>query len=82
MKTTKRHLRITLPILGLILVLVLVGPFMVPIPPLEGAVSPQELADPDSEFIQVNELKVHCKIKGTGQPLMVLLHGFAASTYF
>jgi hypothetical protein len=49
---------------------------------LSGTLSPQELADPDSEFIQVNELKVHCKIKGTGQPLMVLLHGFAASTYF
>ena len=66
------------------LLVVAVGPFLVPIPPLEGALPPEQLADPDSKFIEVNGLKVHYKELGQGQPgepALVLLHGFASSTY-
>jgi pimeloyl-ACP methyl ester carboxylesterase len=71
-------------ILILALVVVLVGPFLIPIPPLEGAVPPEQLADADSQFIEVNGVNVHYKEYGQGQPgepALVLLHGFASSTY-
>ena len=67
--------------LGALLALVLIGPFLVPIPPLEDTVPPEQLADPDSRFIQVNELKVHYKTTGAGEPNLILLHGFGASVF-
>ena len=42
--------------LGVLLLLLLVGPFLMPVPPLEGTVPPEQLADPDSRFIEVNGL--------------------------
>jgi pimeloyl-ACP methyl ester carboxylesterase len=47
-------------------------------------VTPEQLADPDSKFIDVNGLKVHYKEMGQsepGEPALILMHGFAASTY-
>jgi len=70
-------------LLGAIIVLILlvaVGPFLVPIPPLEGLKPPEQLADPDSRFIEVNGLRVHYKLMGRGEPLILLLHGFGANT--
>jgi len=58
-----------------------VGPLLVPIPPLEGALPPQQLADADSQFIDVNGLSVHYKEAGQGEPALILLHGFASSLY-
>ena len=68
---------------GLLIALgvLLVGPFLVPVPPLEGTVPPEQLADPDSRFIGVNGITVHYKMAGAGRPAFVLLHGFAASTF-
>ncbi len=78
----KRRLgRIALISSAVLLVLILVGPFLVPVPELEGTVSPQELADPDSQFIEVNGLDVHVKRAGQGEPTFVLLHGFGSSLY-
>jgi len=74
-------LRLILAFLAFVLVLLLVGPFLVPIPPLEGTVPPEQLADPDSRFVEINGLKVHYKIAGQGKPVLVLLHGFAASLF-
>jgi len=68
-------------IITAILVLLLGVPFLVPVPPLENVFPPQELADPDSQFIEVNGLAVHYKIAGQGEPALILLHGFGASTY-
>ncbi len=73
--------RILAGILAVLLALVLVGPFLVPVPPLEGTRPISELADPDSRFITVNGIAVHYKIKGQGEPAWVLLHGFGASLY-
>lgn len=53
-------------------------PFSGARPPLEGTVSARELADPDSQFVEVNGLSVHYKEMGAGQPVFLLLHGFGA----
>jgi pimeloyl-ACP methyl ester carboxylesterase len=60
---------------------VLVGPFLIPVPPLKGTFPAKTLADDDSEFIDINGLSVHLKKRGQGEPVFVLLHGFAASLY-
>lgn len=74
-------MKIIATITVLILLILIVGPFLVPVPPLEDTVPPKDLADADSRFIEVNGLKVHYKIQGTGEPTLVLLHGFAASVF-
>jgi len=68
-------------VLVLLLTVLVLGPFLVPVPPLQGTVPPEELADPDSLFIEVNGLTVHYKLAGAGQPVFVLLHGFGSSTF-
>lgn len=73
--------RILLGLAGILLLILLVGPFLLPIPPLEGTVPPEQLADPDSRFVEVNGLRVHYKTMGQGEPALLLLHGFAASVF-
>jgi pimeloyl-ACP methyl ester carboxylesterase len=75
-----RLLRIVLILLGLSLCCLLV-PLLIPVPPLEGTVRPEQLADPDSRFIDVNGLQVHYKMAGQGGPAVFLLHGFGASLF-
>jgi pimeloyl-ACP methyl ester carboxylesterase len=41
----------------------------------------EQLADPDSLFVDVDGLSVHYKVAGQGEPAVVLLHGFAASVF-
>ena len=60
---------------------VVVGPFLVPVSALEGLVTEKDLADPDSKFIEINDVTVHYKEMGTGETTFILLHGFGASTY-
>jgi pimeloyl-ACP methyl ester carboxylesterase len=64
----------------LFLALVLV-PFLIPVPPLNDTLPPEQLADPDSRFVQVSGLQVHYKAAGQGQPVLILLHGFGASVF-
>jgi pimeloyl-ACP methyl ester carboxylesterase len=73
--------RILLILLAILLLVVAVGPFLVPVPPLENTVPPRELAGPDSRFALVDGLEVHYEQAGQGSPALVLLHGFAASTF-
>jgi len=77
----KKLPKILLGILIFLLLALLVGPFLVPVPPLEGTVTERELADPDSRFIQVGEVTVHYKEMGAGEPVFILLHGFGASAF-
>lgn len=78
----RRHkTRGVLVILGVSLVIVLVGPFLVPVSPLEGVVSSEKLADDDSRFIKVGGITVHYKQYGQGRPNFILLHGTLATTY-
>lgn len=59
--------------------MVLVGPFLVPVPPLENTRPRHELADPNSLFVELNGLEVHYKSMGSGEPTFILLHGFGAN---
>jgi pimeloyl-ACP methyl ester carboxylesterase len=68
-------------VLGALLLILLVGPFLVPIPPLDDTVTPRELADEDSRFATVNGIEVHYKEQGSGEDAIVLLHGFGASSF-
>lgn len=74
-------LRNALIALGVVVALVVFGPFLVPVPPLAGLVSPQALAEADSEFVEISGLSVHVKQMGRGERVLVLLHGFTASTF-
>ncbi len=77
----KRIIKILGIIFGIFLLLFLIVPFLIRIPILKDVVSPEQLADADSKFIQVNGLNVHYKIYGQGEPVIVLLHGFGASLF-
>jgi pimeloyl-ACP methyl ester carboxylesterase len=74
-------IRAALILLVILLAAVLVGPFLVPVPRLQGTVPPEQLADPDSRFVEINGLRVHYKTAGSGEPYLILLHGFGASLY-
>lgn len=65
----------------LLLALLLIGPFLVPVPDLQGLQPARSLADPDSQFIEIEGLEVHYKMQGQGEPLYILLHGFGSSLY-
>jgi pimeloyl-ACP methyl ester carboxylesterase len=65
----------------LVLSLLMVVPVLVPIPPLENTQPVAALADPDSQFLTVNDLTLHYKQRGSGEPVFILLHGFGASTF-
>jgi len=77
----RKALRFVLIAAFVILAIAAIGPFLVPIPPLADTVPPEQLADPDSRFIEVNGLEVHYKTTGAGEPTMILLHGFGASVF-
>jgi pimeloyl-ACP methyl ester carboxylesterase len=72
---------ITLMVVVLGLVVVLAGPFLIPVSPLQGMLPAKALGDEDSQFILINGLEIHVKMMGEGEPVFVLLHGFAASLY-
>lgn len=76
-----RWWKVFLSILAGIIAIVGIGPFLIPVPPLADVVDPQSLGDPDSQFIELNGLKVHLKESGQGQPAIILLHGFGASLF-
>ncbi len=61
--------------------ILLLGPFLVPAPPLENTFPAQSLADADSRFIEVNGISLHYKTYGQGEPVFILLHGFGASVF-
>lgn len=73
--------RLLILLLAGILLVLLVGPFLVPVPPLEDTLPVRELADPDSRFLEIQGFAVHYKETGEGSPALVLLHGFASSSY-
>jgi pimeloyl-ACP methyl ester carboxylesterase len=77
----KRFLRNLAIFLAILIVMVVALPLIVPIPPPLNTRPASELADADSRYIQVNGLQVHTKQFGTGEPVLILLHGFGASTF-
>jgi pimeloyl-ACP methyl ester carboxylesterase len=77
----KKGWKITLIIIASLVLLILVGPFLIPVPPLGDTQPASALADPDSQFIEINDINVHYKRIGFGEPVFILLHGFGASTF-
>jgi pimeloyl-ACP methyl ester carboxylesterase len=67
--------------LGILILLLMIVPFLIPVPPLVDTIPVEELTDPDSQFMQVNDLNVHYKTYGQGEPVFILLHGFGASLF-
>ena len=63
------------------LTVLLVGPFLIPVPPLKDTLPPQELGDGDSQFIELIGLNIHVKKMGQGEPVFLLPHGFASNLY-
>jgi pimeloyl-ACP methyl ester carboxylesterase len=72
---------ILLGLLGLLILAALIVPLLIPIPPLEGTQPPQALADPDSRYVKVDGIDIHYKQAGSGDPALVLLHGFPSSAF-
>ena len=66
-------------VIGLAILLTI--PLLLPTTTMTGLYSPQDLADPDSQFVDINGTQVHLKTMGEGEPVFVLLHGFASSLY-
>ncbi len=77
----KNILRATGIILVTLFLAVIIGPFLVSVPPLESTKSVEQLADADSQFIELSGFKVHYKTYGQGEPTFILLHGFGASLF-
>ena len=78
---SNNFLRTTGIILTILALIVLIGPFLVPVPPLENTVPVEQLVDADSKFVEVNGVNVHYKTWGEGEPTFILLHGFGASLF-
>ena len=68
-------------IAGAVVMTGLTAPLLVPSPPLEGMVPPEEVADPDSRFIKIRNVTVHFKRRGNRQPVFILLHGYLGGTF-
>jgi len=54
----------------------LTAPLLVPLPPLEGTVAPESLADAESKFIRLGSVNVRYKHRGERSPVFILLHGY------
>ena len=77
------RLKVSLAVLLSLLTIALVGPLIVPVLPAPDTVAVAQLADPDSQFVEVDEVRVHYKTAGAEgeSPTFVLIHGFGSSTY-
>jgi pimeloyl-ACP methyl ester carboxylesterase len=80
-KRRSRVWRILLFVFAGLVVLLVVVPYLIPIPRLENTVPPEQLADADSAFGTIEGLRFHFKLLGSGSPTFVLLHGFGASLF-
>jgi pimeloyl-ACP methyl ester carboxylesterase len=81
-----KWLKIVLIIVLVIAVIVLIGPFLVPVPELEGLQSAQALASENSQFTTIpfpgtDGIDIHYIEGGNGGTSFVLLHGFSSNVY-
>jgi pimeloyl-ACP methyl ester carboxylesterase len=77
----KKTLRFLVILVGILLAILLISPFLIPVPPLQGIKPVAELADEDSRFATIGDLGVHYKRMGEGGQVFILLHGFGASLF-
>lgn len=74
----RRRYKVTLVAAALVILLIIVVPFLIPIPELAGTFPPERLGRGDSRYVELNGLKVHYVVYGKGEPVIILLHGFGA----
>ena len=60
---------------------IVLGPMLVPIPELEDVVPVAELAGESGDFLDVRGVNVYYQQQGSGPTAIVLLHGFGASVF-
>lgn len=82
----KKVLRITAYIFIFLLLVLLIGPFLIPISPLTDTVPARTLASEPSQFLTLpfpgtDGLEIHYWDSGAGEPTFLLLHGFASNLY-
>ena len=77
----KRWYKIVFVLLIFICLVTALGPFLVPVSALNGLVTEKDFTEPDSKFVEVNNVTVHYKEMGAGETTFILLHGFGASVY-
>ncbi len=77
----RRWIRAAGALLAGLLLLAIVAPLLIPLPPLEGTLPPADLADEDGRFIELRGIQVHYKASGSGEPSMILMHGFLSSAF-
>ena len=66
----------------LLLLFIVIGPLIIPLPPLDGIQPMEALVYPDSQFMDINGVDVHYQeIQIDSETLVILLHGFGSSTY-
>lgn len=66
---------------GTVVMAGLTAPLLVPLPPLEGTMPPESLADPESRYIRVGSVQVRYKRRGDRRPLFLMLHGYLRTLY-
>ncbi len=85
--TMSKGIRILLVVIGVLLLVILVGPFLVPVRPLEDTLPREALATEESQFVEVpfegtDGIEFHYRLEeGEGERAFVLLHGFASNLY-
>ncbi|MBE0687256.1 MAG: alpha/beta hydrolase [Anaerolineaceae bacterium] len=72
--------------LGLFIILIILfivfGPLIIPLPPLDGIQPMESLVYSDSQFMEINGVDIHYQeIQNDSETLIILLHGFGSSTY-
>lgn len=83
------RIRISLVLLGLLAAVLLIGPLLWPIPPLQDVQSARESAASDATWLDVGGLELHARVSpapatgsegaASGPESFVLLHGFAST---
>ena len=87
------RIKVSLWLLAVLIAIPVIGPFLVPIPPLQGVTDAASLAGPESLFVDVEGLSLHVEtwppgvtpeaaaaIVGEGGVGAVMLHGFGSQT--
>lgn len=73
------RIKLTITVLISVLAALVIVPLVLPIGELADTVPERELARSDSAFVRIGELDVHVLEQGSGEPAIILLHGFGAS---
>lgn len=77
----KPALRWALAAIGCALLALLCAAVVVPIPPPGETVPPDQLAGPKGAYLEIDGLGLYTETAGSGEPLILLLHGFGASAF-